>query len=261
MAEGAAYKNYESARAAFRLETPADYNFAFDVIERRARDADKTAFIAVDRAGKNVVHYAFSELDASANRLANVLLGLGAGKGDFAFVMIPRVSAWYQVMIACMKLGVVTMPGTNMLMPKDIEYRINKAGARIAIVAADGVAKIEDIRARCPTLEIFIVTGGEGQGEGEDWVSMEAACEAVSDKLNRADVAPTRADDLMLVYFTSGTTSMPKMVPRDFSYALGHTLTGRYWLDVGEGDVHWTLADTGWAKAAWGCLFSPWLMG
>jgi len=241
MAEDAAYKDYESARAAFRLETPADYNFAFDVIERRARDADKTAFIAVDRAGEKIVHHAFSDLDASANRLANVLLGLGAGKGDFAFVMIPRLPAWYQVMIACMKLGVVTMPGTNMLMPKDIEYRINKAGARIAIVAADGVAKIEDIRARCPTLEILIVTGGEGEG----WVSMEAACEAASDRLSRADVAPTGADDLMLVYFTSGTTSMPKMVPRDYSYALGHTLTGRYWLDVGEDDVHWTLADTG----------------
>ena len=261
MTEGAAYKDYESARAAFHLETPADYNFAFDVIERRARDADKTAFIAVDRDGENVVHHTFSDLDASANRLANLLVELGARKGDFAFVMIPRIPAWYQVMIACMKLGVVTMPGTNMLMPKDIEYRINKAGARIAIVAADGVTKIDDIRARCPTLEILLVAGGEGPGEGDGWVNIETACEAVSDRLSRADVAPTGADDLMLVYFTSGTTSMPKMVPRDYAYGLGHTLTGRYWLDLGEDDVHWTLADTGWAKAAWGCLFSPWLMG
>ena len=259
MAESAEIEDYESARAAFRLETPADYNFAFEVIERRARDADKTAFIAVDRGGENVVRHTFSDLDAAANRLANLLLQLGAGKGDFAFVMIPRLPAWYQVMIACMKLGVVSMPGTTMLTPKDIEYRVNKAGARIAIVTADGVAKIEDIRARCPTLEILLVTGGEGDGEG--WVGIETACEAASDRLSRGDVAPTRADDPMLVYFTSGTTSMPKMVPRDYAYGLGHTLTGRYWLDLREDDVHWTLADTGWAKAAWGCLFSPWLMG
>ena len=257
MAESAEITDYESARAAFQLETPADYNFAFDVIERRARDADKTAFIAVDRGGENVVRHSFSDLDASANRLANLLLELGAGKGDFAFVMIPRVAAWYQAMIACMKLGVVSMPATTMLTPKDIEYRVNKVGARIAIVTADGVAKIDDIRARCPTLEILLVTGGAGEG----WVNIETACKTASDRLSRADMAPTGARDLMLIYFTSGTTSMAKMVPRDYAYGLGHTLTGRYWLDLGEDDVHWTLADTGWAKAAWGCLFSPWLMG
>jgi acetyl-CoA synthetase len=251
------FTDYEGTRAKFNLEIPEFYNFGFDEIERRAREADKTAFIYVARDGETVEHHRFSDLNRDANRFAKVLLGLGAGQGDFAFVMIPRMPAWYQVMIGCIKTGVVAMPGTNLLQPRDIEYRINKSWAKLAIVTADATDKIEEIRANCPSLEHLIVVGGECDG----WTGYEAACAGVSDELSQDDVSPTRADDKMLVYFTSGTTAFPKMVPRDHSYALAHAISGRYWMDLREDDIHWTLSDTGWAKAAWGMLFPPWLMG
>jgi len=248
---------YERMRSAVRLAIPEFYNFGFDEIDRRAREADKTAFIHVSRSGETMSHHSFSDLAAASNRFARVLMDLGAAKSDFAFVMIPRVPAWYEVMIGCIKAGVVAMPGTNLLTAKDIEYRINKSRAKIAIVSADGADRIEAIRARCPSLEHLILIGENRP----DWVTYEDACAAASNCLERADAPPSRAADMMLAYFTSGTTAFAKMVPRDHGYALAHAITGRYWMDLGEDDIHWTLSDTGWAKAAWGMLFPPWLMG
>ena len=236
---------------------PEFYNFGFDVIDRRARGADKTAFIAVARDGETIAHHSFADLNPASNRFAHVLMNLGVAKGAFAFVMIPRIPAWYEVMIGCIKTGVVAMPGTNLLMPKDIECRINKSKATLAIVTADAADKVEAIRARCPSLQHLIVIGGELQG----WVSYEEAYAGAPDELSRDQVPASRADDTMLVYFTSGTTAFAKMVPRDHGYALAHAITGRYWMDLGEDDIHWTLSDTGWAKAAWGMLFPPWLTG
>jgi acetyl-CoA synthetase len=249
--------SYAADRERFTFEVPEFYNFGFDVIAERAAEQDKTAFIYVDRGGERVEHHSFSDLDGAANRFANVLRGLGAAKGDFALLMIPRLPAFYQVLVGCMKTGVVAMPGTVLLTPKDIEYRINKSRARLAIVTGENAEKVERIRGNCPTLEHLIVVGGEREG----WVGYESACGAASDRLGRDDVEATRAEDMMLVYFTSGTTALPKMVPRDQSYGLAHAITGHYWMDLKPGDVHWTLSDTGWAKAAWGMIFPPWLVG
>ena len=118
--------DYAAVRAGFELEIPEHYNFGFDVIERRALAADKTAFIYVDRSGQTAEPHSFGDLNRASNRFANVLLELGIGKGDFAFVMLPRVPAWYEVLIGCIKSGVVAMPGTTLLTPKDIAYRLTK---------------------------------------------------------------------------------------------------------------------------------------
>jgi len=239
------------------LPTPEFYNFGFDLIDKRAAERDKTAFIYVDADTGVEETHRFSDLSKASNRFANALRELGAQKGDFAFMMIPRISAWYEAMIGCIKLGVIAMPGTNLLQPKDIEYRINKAQARLAIVTADHAEKIEAIRDKCPSLETIILIGAARDG----WIHYEAACAAASDALDPADVEATRSDEVMLAYFTSGTTAFPKMVPRNHDYAIGHALTAKYWQDLGEDDVHWTLSDTGWAKAAWGKLFGQWQMG
>ena len=128
--------DYAAARADFRLDVPDDFNFAFDVIAKRGRENDKTALIAIDRPGENAIHHSYADLDRLSNSFANALMALGAEKGDFAFVMIPRIVEWYQVLLGCTKTGVVAMPGTNLLTAKDIEYRINRADARLAIVPA-----------------------------------------------------------------------------------------------------------------------------
>jgi len=169
--------------------------------------------------------------------------------------MLPRISAWYEIMIGCCKAGVVSMPGTNLLTSRDIDHRVQLSGAKIAIVTAANADKIDQIRSRCPTLEHFIVVGGERDG----WLDFETRCAGQSDEY--ANPERSRSTDLMLIYFTSGTTSLPKMVPRNHGYALAHALTGRYWMDLKDNDIHWTLSDTGWAKAAWGMLYGPWQMG
>jgi len=249
--------DYAAVHADFRLDVPDDFNFAFDVIAKRGRENDKTALIAIDRAGENAVHHSYADLDRLSNAFANALMALGAEKGDFAFVMIPRIVEWYQVLLGCTKTGVVAMPGTNLLTAKDIEYRINRADARLAIVTADHADKVDQIKANCPSLEHLILIGETRDG----WSTLEDMCAAVPDTVDRAALPATSADELMLIYFTSGTTSMPKMVGRDHAYALAHSITGDYWMDLREDDVHWTLTDTGWAKAAWGLMYPPLLAG
>ena len=250
-------QSYGDMRATFRLDIPEHYNFGFDTIDRRAGERDKLAYIAVDGSGTNIVHHTFGDLSRASNRVANALLDLGATKGDFAFVMIPRIAAWYETMIGCCKAGIVSMPCTNLGTPKDLEYRINESGARLAIVTMDGAEKLDRIRDKCPSLELLIVVGGERPG----WRSFEKLCAGAAAGSVQQRVGPTNSSDLMLIYFTSGTTGMPKMVPRDHGYALAHAITGRFWMDLREDDLHWTLSDTGWAKAAWGMLYGPWQIG
>ena len=256
-------KDYDETCRQVRFEAPKHYNFGFDLIDERAKNADKTACVAADARGETITELRFSDLARSSSRFANVLRELGAERGDLAYVMIARVPAWYDVMIGCAKAGVVAMPATNLLTPKDIEYRINAARARFAIVTDDNAAKIDAIRAACPSLERLVVVSRTGTDAPEarpgDWTSFHEAMDGAAETF--VPDRPTRSDEPMIVYFTSGTTAMPKMVPRDHGYALAHLLTGRYWMDLREDDVHWTLSDTGWAKAAWGVLFAPWQMG
>ena len=252
--------DYEETCRQVRFEAPEHYNFGFDLIDARAETSDKTACVAVDAPGEAITRLTFGDLARSSNRFANVLRELGARRGDLAYVMIPRIPAWYDVLIGCAKAGVVAMPATSLLTPRDIEYRVNASRARFAIVTDDNADKVDAVRTACPSLErLVVVSRRGGSGSRPGWTDLREAMDAAPASF--APDRPTRAGEPMLVYFTSGTTSMPKMVPRDHGYALAHVLTGRYWMDLREDDVHWTLSDTGWAKAAWGVLFAPWQMG
>lgn len=250
--------DYDTARRdGLTLDVPEFYNFGFDVIDKRAAEADKVALIYDDTNTGEEREIRFSDLAAVSARFANVLTELGAEPGDFAFMMIPRIPAWYEATIGCIKAGVVAMPGTNLLMAKDIEYRINRAGATIAIVTADHAEKIEAIRDKCPSLEHIILVGAPRDG----WVHFEQACADAAESYPREQAPKTRADEMMLAYFTSGTTAFPKMVPRNHDYSLAHVITAKYWHDLREDDVHWAISDTGWAKYAWGMIFGQWQIG
>ena len=248
--------DYDAMRRDFALTVPPDFNFAFDVVAQRAQTADRTALVAIARDGA-VARHSYSDLDRDSSRFANVLLDLGVGQGAFAFVMIPRIPAWYHVLLGCMKAGVVSMPGTNLLTARDIAYRINRSGASVVIVTAAHVDKVESVRADCPSVRHLVVVDAVRDG----WISMPDACAAAPATFDRSRVPATASSDPMLIYFTSGTTSQPKMVERDHAYALAHTITRKYWMTLTETDVHWTLTDTGWAKAAWGLVFPPLLAG
>lgn len=207
--------DYDAIKSQFELKIPELYNFGFDVIEKRAKEQDKLAFITVDKVGENVEHYTFSDLDNASNRFANALLDTDVQKGDFAFVMIPRIAEWYFVMIGCCKTGVVAMPGTNLLTAKDIEYRINRSKAKLVIVSSENADKVDEIKHKCPLLKKFIVIGEPREG----WLCYSEMTQSVSEKLDKSKLEPSRSSDLMIVYFTSGTTGMPKMISRDQGYA------------------------------------------
>ena len=250
-------RSYEAASSNFKVDIPESFNFAFDVLDARAREADKDALLAIDVVAGTKTTLTYSDLSLVSAQFAQALLALGLERGDAACVVIGRRPEWHKVLFGCMKAGVISMPGTNLLTAKDIAYRINQAGAKAAIVSPEHVEKVDAIRSECPTLDHLIVVG-DASG---DWLSFADLCEAQNGSLVAQDVAPFSSEDTMMIYFTSGTTALPKMVPRNFGYALAHAATALFWMDLRESDVHWTLTDTGWAKAAWGMLFPQMLMG
>ena len=257
MAQDWNMRDYEETRRNFRLEVPETYNFGFDVIDRSARENNKMAFVYATHTSDTVTPYSFDDVNRAANRCANLLLKLGVKKGDHAIVVMPRIPAWYEVLIGCIKLGVVPIPGTTLLTAKDLDYRINRSHAQLVIVTPEHCEKIEEVSGTIPSIEHRIVVGGAREG----WTGYDEGCAAASDELDRGSIPATRSDETMMIYFTSGTTAFPKMVPRDHAYAAAHRITASYWMDLKESDVHWTLSDTGWAKAAWGMLFAPWQVG
>lgn len=251
-------RDYDAAKDSFTQEVPEAFNFAFDVLDVRAREADKDAVIAVNgvTGDKRVVRY--SQIASRSSKFAKALMALGLQRSDAACVVIGRIPEWYGVLFGCMKAGVISMPGTNLLTAKDIAYRINQAGAKVAIVTGEHCEKLDAIRAECPTLKHLIVVG---DAPPAGWLSYQALCDAQTDDLDPTTLAPFKSTDTMMIYFTSGTTALPKMVPRDYGYALAHSATALFWMDLQESDMHWTLTDTGWAKAAWGMLFPQMLIG
>ena len=249
-------QDYEATYRDARLEVPEYFNFGFDVVDRWAEDRTKLALISVDPSGEKSEQHTFWDLRAMSNRFANLLLSLGVGKGERVFVMLPRIPQWYTAVLGMIKLGVVPMPATTLCTPRDIEYRIKQAEAIAIITDSENAAKVEEVAGACPSLKHLIMVGDEKRG----WISVAGKMAEASPYLD--GVERTRSDDPLLIYFTSGTVGYPKMVLHtQASYGLGHVLTARWWHDLKPTDLQWTLADTGWAKAAYGKLFGQWTQG
>ncbi len=237
----------DAERASYRVDVPERFNAVLDIVETwAAEDPDALAVLSVDGAGEVVEAQSAADLARASREAARVLLDLGVGKGDHVFVMLPRVPEWYAALLGAMRIGAIPMPGPNLLTPKDIAYRFEQTGARAAITDEAGAEKVD---AAVPELATRLCVGGAPGG----WLPWAERCQAVGDGATPGD--PTHRDDPLLLYFTSGTVAYPKMVQQPHSYALGHIGTARFWQDLRQGDLHWTVTDTGWAKAAWGGLF------
>jgi acyl-coenzyme A synthetase/AMP-(fatty) acid ligase len=251
-------RDYEATRRTFRLDVPQRFNYARDVLDARAARVPRAlALLAAGPDGTERARYSFREISEASNRVANALAAHGVAKGDRVLVILPRVPEWHLALLGCIKLGAVPMPGTPLLTAHDLEYRLERSGAIAAIADAPGAAKVDEATAGM-ALKAQICVGGDAPAtHWLDWDELVARGSAAP-----ADAEPTRADDPMMLYFTSGTTGFPKMVLHtQASYGIGHEITARFWMDLHPGDLHWTLSDTGWAKAAWGLLFGQWRLG
>ncbi len=254
-------EDYDKFYREFKLEVPEYYNFGYDVIDKWAeRDRNKLAMIWVDQQGRER-KYTFRDLRNLSNHAANILIKYGISKGDRIFIMLPRLPEWWIFSLAMIKLGVVQCTAPGLLMPKDIEYRINAGKFKMAITDTTNATKFDEVCDQCPTLSNCILVDGERRG----WISYRQECALKSPishhEVNNPFQEKTRADDPMFMFFTSGTSKNPKMVLHDYSYPLGHQITGKYWHDLRSTDLHFAISDTGWGKCAWGKYFGQWLEG
>jgi len=246
--------SYEELRASFDLDVPVEFNFAHDVVGRWAEERNRRAMVWVGPNGEER-QITFRDFYRRAKRAAAAFRAAGIAPGDRVLVVMPRIPEWWETLLGLELLGAVAAPGTTLLTPRDMKYRIELAQATAAVMDEENARKLDAVRAECPELRtVFVV--GDAVPQTQDFGA------ALANASEREEFEPTRADDVALLYFTSGTTGYPKMVAHTHaSYGIGHQITGRYWLDLTPNDLHWTLSDTGWAKAAWGCLFGPWSQG
>lgn len=239
---------YERLLREFRLEVPERFNFARDVVARWAEDPDKLGMHWLGSDGEER-RITFRQFDERSERFAETLQRHGIGPGDRVMVQLPRIPEWWEVLLGCLKAGAVAVPGTVLLTPKDIAYRTRLAEGVAYVTDAEGAAKVEQVRGDCPTLREVFVAGEQYERE-------------LAAGRGRAEPVGTASGDPALIYFTSGTVGNPKMVLHTHaSYPIGHTITGKLWLDLKPTDLHLNLSETGWAKAAWSSFFGPWGQG
>ena len=200
--------DYESAYRSFRLQVPEDYEFTRDVVEHwAAQHPGKLALVAVDPRGEARREISFGDLARASRKVANALEALGVNAGERAFVMLPRIPEWYELLLGMFRRGVVPMPATTLCTPRDIAQRIERAQATVAVVDDEAAAKLADVRDQCPSLRHVIVVGTPAEASDERYADLLANA-TDADPTAR----PTRADDPLLLYFTSGTVAAPKMV-------------------------------------------------
>lgn len=251
------FESYEQFKAEYKVNVPDKFNFAYDVVDEWARiDKNKLALVWADDFGHRK-SFTFHDLSLLSNKAANFMLSLGVKKGDRVMFMLKQRPETWVCFIALHKIGAVAIPATYQLTPKDIEYRCNKANVKMVLSVDDDelVSYISQALPKCSTVDHYAVVG-EKIPEGA--YDFRKEIEKASDSLDRIDNEIT---DPMLLYFSSGTTGMPKMILHDFSYPFGHILTAHYWQRVIDGGLHLTMSDSGWAKFAWGKIYGQWLCG
>jgi acyl-coenzyme A synthetase/AMP-(fatty) acid ligase len=247
--------DYEAERRSFHLDVPAQFNFVSDVMGKWASDPNKLAMLWIGQDGEER-HITFAQFFERSSRAANAFVELGIQKGDRVLVMLPRIPEWWEATLGLMMMGAVPIPCTTLLTAKDLEFRAGVAEVQGIVTDDEGAQKFDQVRATSPTIRHTILVSAH---DLPDWINFESIVAAASPTYTGPK---TSSDDPCLVYFTSGTVGYPKMVLHTHaSYPIGHTITGKYWLDLHEDDLHWNLSEMGWAKAAWSNLFGPWIMG
>ncbi|XP_014585550.1 acyl-coenzyme A synthetase ACSM3, mitochondrial isoform X4 [Equus caballus] len=256
------FSNYESIKQDFKLEVPEYFNFAKDVLdkwtntEKAGKRPSNPAFWWVSGNGKEV-RWSFEELGSLSRKFANILAEACAlQRGDRVIVILPRIPEWWLANIACLRTGTVVIPGTTQLTQKDILYRLQSSKAKCIITNEVLAPAVDAVASKCENLHSKLIVS---QKPREGWGNLKEMMKHASE--NHTCVK-TKHNEMMAIYFTSGTSGPPKMTGHTHSsFGLGLSVNGRFWLDLTPSDVMWNTSDTGWAKSAWSSVFSPWIQG
>ncbi len=241
------FDNYDDYRQNAVPSVPDNFNFAYDVVDVIASETpDKVALLWTNDGGEKK-KITFKMLSAMSNAVANFLASRGLTRGDTVLLFLRRRWEYWVLMMAMHKLGVIPIPSTNQLKSEDIKYRLDTAGVA-AVIAYDDGAVVNEIRAAIGDSDIPLI----------DCAEIANACDTFPTTMERV---PNENSDTMVVYFTSGTTDMPKMVAHNFTYPLGHINTAVFWQRLRDDDIHFTLSESGWAKCSWGKMYGQWLAG
>lgn len=238
------------------LDYPENFNFGYDVVDAIAgQTPDKTALVWCNTENEERI-FTFADIQKYSNRMANVFATAGLKRGDRVMLVLKRHYEYWFAVIALHKLGVTVIPATHMLTVSDYVYRIRMSQVKgIVCTACNEVpeklqAAVKEAGASCKLWTVRQDVPG--------FENLTTQMETAPDTLERVSTAAT---DPMLLYFTSGTTGYPKGVIHDFSYPLAHIVTAKYWQQAEDGGLHFTVAETGWAKASWGKIYGQWLVG
>jgi acetyl-CoA synthetase len=239
--------DYERAYREFAWPVLDEFNWALDYFDVIAQGNRNPALWIVDDPAGEGTKYSYAQMSERSARMANFLRGVGVGRGDRLLLMLPnRVELW-DVMLAAMKLGAIVLPATTQLSAEDVRDRVQIGEAKFVVVDSAELAKFDSLE--IPLTRLSVGTPRDG------WIDLAAGYDAAP---QFTPDGPTRAADPLLLYFTSGTTSKPKLVEHTHqSYPVGH-LSTMYWIGLQPGDIHWNISSPGWAKHAWSCFYAPW---
>ena len=249
-------ENENGTPLSIKFKNTERFNFAFDLVDALAdKDPEKLAMLHISR-DKTERRFTFKDLKKASNQCANYFKSLGIKKGDRVMLVLKRHYQFWFAMLGLNKLGAVAIPATNQLQEHDFSYRFKAAGVKAIICTADGdTAHQADIAEKDygkPLIKLIV------NGEREGWRTFDEEYRLYSTHYERTADVPC-GDDLMLMFFTSGTSGYPKIAAHNYKYALGHFHTAKYWHNVDPDGLHFTISDTGWAKAMWGKLYGQWL--
>lgn len=258
------YKNYCRERfdahgvlTEFEIVLKDDFNFGYDVVDKRAAQTPAMRAMVWCNAEGEERTFTFADVSRESNKIANVLASAGIKRGDRVLLVLKRHYEYWFAVVALHKIGAVAIPATHMLTVKDFQYRLSASRAA-AVICTPQSGVPQTILAAVSNAGVKPLLWCVGEEDVPGFCNLTRAAAKASSQFARV---PTRISDAMLIYFTSGTTGQPKGVIHDFSYPLAHIVTAKYWQCAAFGGLHFTVAETGWAKASWGKIYGQWLVG
>lgn len=254
------FDNYEDFKQNYKVNVPENFNFGFDIVDEWAKqEPDKMALVWCN--DHNEEHkFTFTDISKLSNKAANYFKSIGIKKGSVVMLILRRRWEYWICAVALHKIGAIIIPGSLQLTSKDIVYRGNAAEISAIVSINDNfvINQIETAAPKIPSLKYKIIVGQRYS----TWDYFEDKIQKFSDVFERPiNENANKWDDIMLIYFTSGTTGMPKMVKHNFAHPLGHIVTAKYWQQVQENKLHMSVSDSGWAKFGWGKIYGQWICG